>query len=345
MYETVMNWWVHQDSARARTRRLVMMMISAVFATVSMIYLLLVALRLLFFALFGIIAFVQGLFGEGKGSLPALGEAHLFWWPLGIWCAIGFVTIVTGWCAIAEYLRLRKGVGLLLGRLGGRRIDPAPNGFQEQQLVNIVQEMAIASSAPVPAVYVLEGEPGINAVSIGFRPEDNAIALTRGALDGLSRDQLQAVVAHEMAHILNGDTRLNMVAISLVYGLTGIFITGLYFMFPDEGDNNFLIGLPLALIGLLGAISGKLIQVRICRQREFLADACAVQYTRYSPALAGALRAIESNPHKSQVNHSASRELAHMFFAERGKRRWLPFFRTHPKPDLRISRLEPLAGK
>jgi len=340
-----MNWWVHQDSARSRTRRLVIMMTSAILATVSMIYLLLVALRLLFFAITGIIGFLSGLFDGGKGSPFGLGDAHWFWWPLGFCCAIGFVTIVTGCSALAEYFRLRKGIGHLLGRLGGRRIDPAPDGFQEQQLVNIVQEMAIASSAPVPSVYVLEDEPGINAVSIGFRPEESAIALTRGALDGLSRDQLQAVVAHEMAHILNGDTRLNMIAISLVFGLTGIFITGVHFMFPDEGDGTFLIGLPLALIGLLGAISGKLIQVRICRQREFLADACAVQYTRHAPALAEALRAIESNPERSRVRHAASRELAHMFFADSAKRRWLPFFRTHPKTAQRLSRLEPLIEK
>jgi len=322
-----------------------MMMGCAVLATVSMVYLLAVALRLLFFGFFAIVGFIYRLFGEDMGSRYAMGDTHWFWWPLGFWCAIGFVTVVTGCCSLAEYLGLRKGTGHLLGKLGGRRIDEAPDGLQEKQLVNIVQEMAIASSAPVPAVYVLEEEPGINAVSIGFRPRESAIALTRGALDSLSRDQLQAVVAHEMAHILNGDTRLNMIAISLVFGLAGIFIIGLGIMFPDEGEGSFLIGLPLAFIGLLGAISGKLIQVRICRQREFLADACAVQYTRYAPALAGALRAIESNPDKSQVKHAASRELAHMFFAERAKRRWLLFFRTHPKPGQRISRLEPRIEK
>jgi len=337
---TIMNWWAHQDSARARTRRLVIMMIAAVLATALMIYGIMVAFRLIFYGFFIVVGFIYDLFNLDKGSPPALGDAHALWWPLGFWCALGFMVIVTGLSAIIEYRRLRKGNGFMLGRLGGRRIDQEPAGFQEQQLINIVHEMAIASSAPMPSVYVLEEEPGINAVSIGFQPEDSAIALTRGALDGLTRGQIQAVVAHEMAHILNGDTRVNMIAISMVCGLGGVFFVGLWIMFPEEGEGNFLLGLPVALVGLLGVVAAWFIQVRICRQREYLADACAVQYTRYAPALAEALRAIEANPGKSWIKHTASRELAHMFFADT-KRRWIPFFRTHPKTTQRIGRIEP----
>ncbi len=339
-----MNWWAHQGTARARTRRLAVMMAGAVVSTISMIYLLLVVLRLLFFALQGIIGFVSKLFGGDKVTLLARGDAHWFWWPVGFWCVLGFVVLVTGCFGIAEYRRLRKGTAHLLGRMGGVRIDSAPGSPQQRQLVNIVQEMAIASGLSVPSVYVLEGEPGINAVSIGFTPEDSAIALTSGSLDALSRDQLQAMVAHEMAHILNGDTRLNMIAVSLVYGLGGIFFTGIAFMFPEEGDNNFIVGLPVAVIGLLGAVAAKRVQVKICRQREYLADACAVQYTRYAPGLTEVLRAIESHPDKSRVRNAASRELAHMFFADCAKRRWFRLFRTHPKPNERMSRLAPLTA-
>ncbi len=337
MNDTVMNWWAHQDSARARTRRLVIMMIAAVLATTLMIYAILLTFRLIFQVFLVIYAFVSN---SDKGSATTFG----LWWPLGFWCALGFMVIVTGISAFIEYRRLRKGNGFLLGRLGGRRIDEAPAGFQEQQLVNVVHEMVIASSALMPSVYVLEEETGINALSIGFTQENSAIALTRGALDGLTREQIQAVVAHEMAHILNGDTRVNMIAISLVCGLGGVFFVGLCIMFPEEGEGSFFLGLPVTLVGLLGALAAWFIQVRICRQREYLADACAVQYTRYAPALAEALRAIEANPRKSWMKHTASHELAHMFFADT-KRRWLPFFRTHPKTTQRIGRIEPLHGR
>jgi Zn-dependent protease with chaperone function len=336
-----MNWWAHQDSARARTRRLVIMMISAVLATTLMIYVVLLTFRLIFHVFLIIHAFVSN---SDKGSATTLGVADALWWPFGFWCALGFMVIVTGLSAFIEYRRLRKGNGFMLSRLGGRRIDEAPAGYQEQQLVNVVHEMAIASRAPMPSVYVLEAEPGINAVSIGFKRENSAIALTRGALDGLSREQIQAVVAHEMAHILNGDTRVNMIAISLVCGLGGVFFVGLWIMFPEEGEGSFFLGLPVASVGLLGVLAAWFIQVRICRQREYLADACAVQYTRYAPALAEALRSIESNPGKSWMKHAASHELAHMFFADT-KRRWLPLFRTHPKTTQRIGRIEPTHGR
>lgn len=340
MNETVMNWWAHQDSARARTRRLVMMMTASVLATTLMIYVVLAFLRLVFRGFLVIYAYLSDS-EKGSPGMPGFGDALV--WPTGFWCALGFMVIVTGLPAIIEYLRLRKGNGFMLGRLGGRRIDEAPTGFQERQLVNIVHEMVIASRAPMPSVYVLEEEPGINAVSIGFRPEDSAIALTRGALDGLTREQIQAVVAHEMAHILNGDTQLNMIAISMVCGLGGVFFVGLWIISPGEGEGNFFLGLPVALVGLLGTLAAWFIQARICRQREFLADACAVQYTRYAPALAEVLRGIEANPGKSWIKHAASREFAHMFFADT-KRRWFPFFRTHPKNTLRIGRIEPTRG-
>ncbi len=137
--------------------------------------------------------------------------------------------------------------------------------------------------------------------------------------------------------------RLVMMTISLVCGLGGVFFVGLWLM-SGEGEGNVFIGLPVALVGLLGALTALFIQVRICRQREYLADACAVQYTRYAPALAEALRIIEANPGKSWMKHSASHELAHMFFADT-KRRWIPFFRTHPKITKRIERIEPTRGR
>jgi Zn-dependent protease with chaperone function/uncharacterized tellurite resistance protein B-like protein len=254
--------------------------------------------------------------------------------------ALGSVEIMT---------RLSIGEGELALMLAGQRVARSSGKDAERRLINVVDEMAIASGLAAPPVYLLPREPGINAFAAGRSPNQAIVVVTNGALERLSRDELQAVIAHEFSHILNGDIRLNLRAACALQGIVflaaiGRFMMQYYSGYGTEERNRFLhppfalVGAGLFAIGSVGLVAARLIQSAIAREREFLADACAVQYTRNADGLCGALARIKLNQDGSRVLNWHAESLAHMLFAPSRLREW---FSTHPSIEERMRRANP----
>ena len=255
---------------------------------------------------------------------------------------------VLGGCWI-ETMRLREG-GVHVARMaGGRAAQVSAGGdlgLLERRLAHVVQEMAIASGhRVVPAAWVLPKDDAINAFAAGWGPDDAVVAVTRGALERLTRAELQGVVAHEFSHLVHGDTRLNMRLVGLVWGLQMIWGLGLSLWDTDELGRRragALFGLGLMAVGSLGWAAGRLLQAAVSRQREFLADASAVKYTRLVEGLGGALRKIADQQLHGrgglQSAHASS--LAHLLLANRGSSAgWRALWQTHPPLTERLRRL------
>ncbi|MGJ8694837.1 MAG: M48 family metallopeptidase [Verrucomicrobiaceae bacterium] len=250
-------------------------------------------------------------------------------------------------------MQLSAGGSVVAKDLGGRLLMPGTTDFKEKQLLNVVEEMAIASGMPVPQVYLMDDEEGINAFAAGTEPSNAVIGVTRGTLQRLSREELEGVVAHEFSHILNGDMRLNMRLIGLVFGLVVLSIIGRgmvemlrfqSFSSRRNKDGNgimlalFLIGLGLIVIGSIGVFFGRLIQAGISRQREFLADASAVQFTRNPSGIAGALKKIGGLAGGNKIKTAKASEASHLFFSDGGL---FSFgLATHPPLEVRIKTIE-----
>ena len=218
--------------------------------------------------------------------------------------------------SLFKIAQLSGGGTVVAERLGGRRVYPNTTDPTERRLLNVVEEMALASGVPVPPVFMLREEKGINAFAAGFSPSDSVIGVTRGSAQQLTRDQLQGVIAHEFSHILNGDMRLNLRLMGVLYGILLMGLVGreLFLRRSRERmaggaavarDNVIylvLIGLTFMVLGFLGCFFGNLIKAAVSRQREFLADASAVQFTRNPEGIAGALKrigaAVFGSPHR-----------------------------------------------
>lgn len=325
------DFFAAQDAARRRSRRLVWLFLASVAGLIVAIY---VAINfLLLFA----------------GQEVGLWDPAVF---LGV--ALG-VSLVVGVSSLVKITRLRSGGGSVARSVGGRPVVPATTDPDERRLVNVVEEMAIASGVPVPEIYVLDAEEGINAFAAGFSPDDAAVAVTRGCMTKLTRDELQGVVAHEFSHILNGDMRLNIHLIGLVFGLLALSVLGqgmIRASFYSGGGRRrngkdgagivaalVALGLILLAAGWIGVLFGRLLQSAVSRQREFLADASAVQFTRNPPGLAGALRKIAASG--SRVRNEHSQDVAHLFFASGISSTWAGLFATHPPLAERIRALDP----
>jgi Zn-dependent protease with chaperone function len=246
---------------------------------------------------------------------------------------------------------LARGGGHVARMLGATRVSGEGTDPLERRLVNVVEEMALASGTPVPEIYVLEQEAGINAFAAGLTSTDAAIAVTRGALEHLERAELQGVIAHEFSHILNGDMRLNQQLIGLSFGILVLSLAGRWLLRSvrytrgnRRGRNSggvaaaLAIGLALVVIGGIGVLLSRLIKAGVSRQRELLADASAVQFTREPEGLAGALKKIAG--HSARIVSVDTEEVAHMLF-ERGTSRFSGWFATHPPLLERIRTLEP----
>jgi Zn-dependent protease with chaperone function len=243
----------------------------------------------------------------------------------------------------------RDGGDAVARMLGGRPVDRFTQDLGEKRAVNVLEEMAIAAGLPVPRLYVLETEGGINAFAAGPSPERAVVAVTRGALDQLDRDELQGVLAHELSHVLNADARLNLRLMALLGGLTALALVGrvlLRAMGSGSGRRRGgialvgLVGLALLVAGAVGVFFGRLIQAAVSRQREFLADAAAVQFTRNPGGLAGALEKVRGLGSALSTPHAS--EASHLFFAEGVTGFWAGLFSTHPPLAERCRRL--LAG-
>ena len=232
--------------------------------------------------------------------------------------------------------------------LGGKLVPVSTTNFIEKRFLNIVEEMAIASGVPVPPVYVMDQEKGINAFAAGFRPDDAVIGITRGSLETLNREELQGVVAHEFSHILNGDMWLDLKLVGFLHGILLIALIGRSILRGSSRSRNgknsggvAILGLVLLILGYIGVLFGKLIKSGVSRQREYLADASAVQFTRNPGGLAGALKKIGGLEAGSLLDHSKAEEISHMFFSNGLKASWIGAFSTHPPLADRITRLDP----
>ena len=277
---------------------------------------------------------------------------------------------VVGTGSFLKTMQLASGGSAVAQMMGGTLVNSGTTAAHEKMLLNVVEEMAIASGVPVPVVYVLEHEEGINAFAAGYTTGDAVIAVSRGCLEMLTRDELQGVVAHEFSHILNGDMRLNIRLIGIVFGLVGLAQLGyMIFRFVSEsrtsgpsaygpsrqsdgdrkGDNGqgfwlvlLVSGIAIYLLGLLGQLFGRLIQAAISRQREYLADASAVQFTRNPEGIAGALKKIGGYKPASRLRNVHAGEMSHLFFSDGFMgRRFSDLFATHPPLAERIRRIDP----
>ena len=246
---------------------------------------------------------------------------------------------------------LSAGGGRVAQQMGGTAVPADVTDPLRRRLRNVVEEMAIASGVAVPEIYVLEEESSINAFAAGYAPGDAAIAVTRGTLELLNRDELQGVIAHEFSHILNGDMRLN---IRLMGVLFGILVLGLMGRMVLRGGYHgqlmssrrsrgapvvVLIGLGVAILGWIGVFFARLIKASVSRQREYLADASAVQFTRQTDGIANALKKIGGYKEASYIRAADPEEISHMLFGSGA--RFTGLFATHPPLRDRIRALDP----
>lgn len=250
---------------------------------------------------------------------------------------------VLGLASLYKSMELRGGGGVVARNLGGVLVEEDTTDAKRKRLLNIVAEMAIASGVPMPEVYVLEQEPAINAFAAGHTPANAAVTVTQGALDRLNREQLQGVIGHEFSHILNGDMRLNVQLMGWVFGLFVVALIGrliLSFSPRDRRNSNnaiLALGFAVMVLGYVGLFLGRLMQSAVSRQRERLADASGVQFTRNPQGLKEALIKIAAMPDGSVLATPHAEQAAHMFFAEGLNR----FFATHPPILERIRELDP----
>lgn len=260
------------------------------------------------------------------------------------------VVVLVG--SLYKMMALSAGGKVVAESLGGQLIPRNTEEPNQRKLLNVVDEMAIASGTPAPPVYLLAGEPGINAFAAGFSPRDAVIGITQGAIEQLSRDQLQGVIAHEFSHIFNGDMRLNIRLMGALNGILILGILGYYLMYSASfsgrrrsNDNSgvaiLALGVGLMVIGFAGTFFGGLIKAAVSRQREYLADASAVQFTRNPGGIAGALKKIGGLKSGSIVRNPGAPEVSHAFFAQgvTGFTQWLSS--THPPLATRILRIDP----
>jgi len=334
-----MDFFARQDSARRNTGQLLLYFGLAVALTILLIYAL---------PVFGWQAYRMH-------QAPMGGHVPLEWWHPKLFvlvCGLTLLVVLGG--TLFKIGQLKRGGGSGVAEmLGGRQILPGTDDFFEKRLRNVVEEMAIASGVPVPPVYVMEREKGINAFAAGFSPADSVVAVTYGTMTGLTRDELQGVIAHEFSHILNSDMRININLMGFLHGLLVIGLTGRVILelvgrgsmgrrrSKDSGQITLVIlaaGLTLMVVGFAGFFFCKLIKASISRSRERLADASAVQFTRNATGLANALKKIGGLSYGSRITSPLAEQASHMFF---GKGTKGAIFSTHPPLAARIQWLEP----
>jgi len=334
-----MDFFARQDNARRNTGQLLLYFGLAVALTILLIY----ALPVLGWQAYRI------------QQAPMGTHVPLEWWHPELFvlvCGLTLLVVLGG--TLFKIGQLKRGGGSGVAEmLGGRQVQPNTNDFFEKRLRNVVEEMAIASGVPVPPVYVMEREKGINAFAAGFSPADSVVAVTYGTMTGLTRDELQGVIAHEFSHILNNDMQININLMGFLHGLLIIGLTGRVIFeivgygsmgrrrSKDSGQITLVIlaaGLTLMVVGFTGFFFCKLIKASISRSRERLADASAVQFTRNATGLANALKKIGGLSYGSRITSPLAEQASHMFF---GKGTKGSIFSTHPPLTTRIQWLEP----
>jgi Zn-dependent protease with chaperone function len=320
-----MDFFERQDKARRSTKLLVFYFIAAVVLIVVTVY------------LASVFVFA------GAGSRHHYSQNQFALWnpELFLWVAVGTVAVIA--CgSLYQISQLSSGGSSVATMLGGRPLNPNSSDPDERKLLNVVEEMALASGVPVPEVYLLENEAGINAFAAGFTTSDAVIGVTRGAIKQLNRDELQGVIGHEFSHILNGDMRLNLRLMGVIFGIICLATVG-RILLNTRGRKNPLpiFGLALIVIGGVGVFFGRLIQAAASRQREFLADASSVQFTRNPAGLSGALQKIGGSPVGSRLESEHASDACHMFFGNGMRESFISAFATHPPLEERIHAIDP----
>lgn len=327
-----MNFFERQADARRASRRLVILFVLAVIGIVATIDL----------AVLFALGFNDPERVAGAGSLFAQASDNA-----GLLLLASLATLaVIGLASLTRMSSLRAGGASIARELGGSQVDEDTRDPQLRRLRNVVEEIAIAASVPVPAIFVLEDESGINAFAAGYSPNDAAIAVTRGTLERLNRDELQGVIAHEFSHILNGDMRLNVRLIGVLFGILVLGIIGRKILTHSRGGRDsknagaiMAIALALFVVGYVGVFFGRLIKAGISRSREYLADASAVQFTRQTAGIAGALKKIAGVDEGSKLAAADTEEVAHMLFGDGVG--YSALWATHPPLLERIKALDP----
>jgi len=334
-----MDFFEHQDRARRNSRLLVVYFVVTVIAVIAAVY----------FAVIAVLAYAT------NGTEQSV---HVLeWHPQLLACVVGSVLTLIATGSIYKTWMLGSGGEHVAIALGGTKVQPNTRTLEERILLNVVEEMALAAGTPVPPVYLLGDELGINAFAAGTTPQNAVIGITRGAIQTLTRDELQGVIAHEFSHILNGDMRLNLRLIGLLHGILIIALLGYTVLrilvgFPGRSSRSdgegkgtlgliaalFLVGGSLVAIGYIGVFFANMIKAAVSRQREFLADASAVQFTRNPSGIADALKKIGGWSKHAKITSARATEASHMFFGE-GVATLL--FATHPPLQVRVKRLDP----
>jgi len=341
-----MDFFEAQEHARRRTKRLVLLFVFAVIGTV------LVSYGAAIFALHYRDNFHTRRSRYYVEDRPVITPGS--WWnpQVFLWTACGTLTVVL-LASLYKWSQMREGGSAVAEMVGGRAVDLKTTDLRERRLLNVVEEMSIASGIPMPAVYILEEEPGLNAFAAGLTTSDAAVTVTRGTLDKLTRDELQGVIGHEFSHILNGDMRLNVRITAVVFGILVIGLIGRGLLQSvgrvrtggNKKDNSvpviLAIGLALLIIGYVGYFFGRMIQAAVSRQREFLADASAVQFTRNPASIAGSLKKIGGYALGGTIINSHAGEIGHFFFAQAFQSNFGGLWATHPPLDERIRAVEP----
>jgi len=330
----------HQERARRNTVLLTVYFVLAIIMIIACVY----------FAVLAILVFST----EGTDQpIPFNGG----WHPELLGSVVVVVGIIIATGSLFKIWMLGGHGETVAIALGGIKVPANTTKLEERILLNVVEEMALASGTPVPPVYILQDESGINAFAAGTSPQNAVIGITRGAITTLGRDELQGVIAHEFSHILNGDMKLNLRLMGLLHGILLIALIGFLFIrylslasmrgSSSNNDNKgaagmvaalFLVGSALIVIGYVGVFFANMIKSAVSRQREFLADASAVQFTRNPNGISDALKRIGGWKQHARLTNPRASESSHMFFGE-GVASFL--FATHPPLPLRIKRIEP----
>ncbi len=327
-----MDFFQAQDSARRSTTSLVVFFILAVLS-------LIVFTNLLVMVLFGFLK-------PGEEGVTLSSIVVQFDWQTFLLIGAGVLFVILAGSAY-KTMALSSGGTAVAESLGGRLIDQSTTDLHERKALNVVEEMAIASGTPVPPVYLLDGEQGINAFAAGFSPGDAVVGLTRGTITFLTREELQGVIAHEFSHILHGDMRLNIRLIGILHGILLIGLIGYIILRSVRGGSNknagpiMGLGLGLLVVGFAGTFFGNLIKASVSRQREFLADASAVQFTRNNAGIAGALKKIGGYAQGSELANPEAPTLSHAYFSKGVSSFMQSMFATHPPLHVRIKKVDP----
>ena len=348
-----MDFFEAQALAKKRTSRLVWLFALAVAGTIALTY---------FAAVFALNTTQGSRFSGGRNrgqnysreDAPA--AAPTLWQPRVLLAVSASTLLIVGLASLYKWNEYSSGGSAVAESVGARRVDSHTTDTKERRLLNVVEEMAIASGVPVPAVYLMDDEPAINAFAAGLTTSDAVVTVTRGAMEKLSRDELQGVIGHEFSHILNGDMRLNLRIGAIVFGILVLGLAGRGILWSlsntrigSSREKNsggivvaiVFVGVALLIIGYIGYFFGRLIQAAVSRQREFLADASSVQFTRNPGGLTGALKKIGGYALGSSLQTSKAAEIGHFFFAQSFLAEFGGAWATHPPLPARIRAIDP----